>query len=728
MPERKQLDASLVSRVAAGLRYALTGATPTEWFGPATPIQPAVTAENAEVAGVAGRQFDYRTGFNVDLRPRSGEAIGFPELRAFADAFDILRLVIETRKDQMCTSPWTIQPRDKAIKQDARCDRAMAFFRMPDREHGWEDWLRLVLEDLFVLDAPALYIRRTNGGELYALEPIDGSTIKRVIDATGRTPIEGPAYQQILKGVPAVNYTREELIYKPRNLRTHKVYGQGPVEQIINTVNTGLRRQIMTANYFTEGTVPDALAGVPESWSVTQIQEFQNYWDAMLADDMASRRKLKFVPGEIGRNFHEVKAPPLKDQFDEWLARIVCYCFAIDVTPFVSQVNRSVAETNREQSLSEGRAPIEQWVKSLIDMVLVKQFGFADLEFIWQEGEIIDPLKRAQLHKIYVESGILHPDEVRADMGKEPLTPEQKADIKPVPPQIIAPNDPNADPKKQPDEEKDQAMKYAAAGKKKAHLKPINRERPAVTKAASAIQKAALDYFDEIRKSVAEQIGKALNGTGKADDPEDDDDVVTTIIAGLDLGEWAPLVAVLGTELVALYVEAAKKAAQQIGAKLSVDALDLANEHAIEFARQRAAEMVGMKWVDGEMVPNPDAQWRIDEGTREMLRGDVRRALQEGWSNDQVAEALADSYAFSEKRALVIARTETARADVEGNLTGYRELGVAKKQWLTAPDCCDECHEIDGMMVGIDDEFPGGVGGPPLHPNCRCDVLPVIDD
>ena len=132
--------------------------------------------------------------------------------------------------------------------------------------------------------------------------------------------------------------------------------------------------------------------------------------------------------------------------------------------------------------------------------------------------------------------------------------------------------------------------------------------------------------------------------------------------------------------------------------------------------------------MDGELVPNPDAKWRIDEGTREMLRGDVRRALQEGWSNDQVADAIAESYAFSDERASVIARTETARADGEGNLTGYRELGVEKKQWITAPACCDACHELDRLVVGINAEFPGGVQGTPLHPNCRCDVLPVTDD
>lgn len=433
-PTKTPIEPGVIARLVAGFRYGLTGAAPTDWFGPMEPLDPALPMEQAQQAGVAGRQFDYRVGYNVDLRPRSGESIGFPQLRALADNCDLLRLVIETRKDQLCGLPWVIKPRKKGAERDARCDAAEALLRMPDGEHAWQDWLRMLLEDLFVLDAPTVYVRRTLGGDLFALEPIDGATIKRVIDATGRTPATGTAYQQILKGMPAVDYTRDELIYKPRNVRTHKVYGMSPVEQIINTINIALSRQLMTLNYFSEGTVPDALAGVPADWTVPQIKEFQDYWDLMLQDDMASRRKLKFVPGEISKNFHETKAPPLKDMFDEWLARIICYCFSIEPTPFVAQVNRAVAETSREQSISEGMAPLRQWTKALIDGVLAKHMAAADLEFAFEDEEVIDAKTRAEVAQIYVAAKVLHPDEVRDDMGRPALTPEQKADLSPPPP------------------------------------------------------------------------------------------------------------------------------------------------------------------------------------------------------------------------------------------------------------------------------------------------------
>jgi hypothetical protein len=43
------------------------------------------------------------------------------------------------------------------------------------------------------------------------------------------------------------------------------------------TVNIALRRQLWQLDYFTEGSIPDALIGVPQSWTPDQIRQFQDY-------------------------------------------------------------------------------------------------------------------------------------------------------------------------------------------------------------------------------------------------------------------------------------------------------------------------------------------------------------------------------------------------------------------------------------------------------------------
>jgi hypothetical protein len=38
----------------------------------------------------------------------------------------------------------------------------------------------------------------------------------------------------------------------------------------------------------------------------------------------------------------EARPPPLKDQYDEWLARIICYAFSVPASAFAAQVDRAL--------------------------------------------------------------------------------------------------------------------------------------------------------------------------------------------------------------------------------------------------------------------------------------------------------------------------------------------------------------------------------------------------
>jgi HK97 family phage portal protein len=399
-PTARPAPAGLLTRVVGGLRQA--------WFGPSQPLAPEAPPDTA------GRQFDYPVGFNLRLQPRQDEGTSFADLRGLADAYDLVRLVIETRKDQIEALDWQIRPRRGGRADDPRIAAIEDLLRAPDREHPWGTWVRLLLEDLFVLDAPTLYVRRTASGALWGLEVIDGATIKRLLGPDGRTPrAPDPAYQQVLKGIPAVDYTADELIYAPRNPRPHKVYGYSPVEQILMTVNIGLRRQVSQLNYFTEGNTPEALIGVPEAWTPDQIRQFQEYWDALLEGNLAARRHTRFVPG--GLRYQPIRDVPLKDEFDEWLARVVCFAFSVPPTALSKQTNRATAESAQDAATAEGLQPLLVWLKGLIDQIIGQVLSCDDLEFAWADRTAPDPQTQATIAAAYVGAGIKTRNEVRAD-------------------------------------------------------------------------------------------------------------------------------------------------------------------------------------------------------------------------------------------------------------------------------------------------------------------------
>lgn len=710
MSKKTPLSQGFIARVAAGVRYAFTG-NADAWMDAGEPLAP--VAQNAQ-----GRRFDYEPFYNVGhSKPREREAIGFAQLRALADNYDVLRLVIEKRKDQMESLKWTIQKRDiestannESQRKDRKVDEAIAFFQSPDKEHTWADWLRILLEDLFVIDAPCIYPRKTLGGDLYALEVIDGATIKRVLDNTGRLPAPpDTAYQQILHGMAAVDYTVDELIYRSRNNRSYKVYGYSPVEQIIMTVNIALKRQLHALEYYTAGSVPDALVGVPETWSADDIQRFQEYWDLLLSGETAERRKMRFVPGELSRNFKETKQPPLKDVYDEWLARVVCFAFSVEPTPFVAQVNRSVAETSREQSLSDGMSSLKNWVKALIDDVLARYMDMAAYEFVWKEEESLNPKEQAEIYAIYKNAGILTADEIRAELGKEPL-PEQEQPV------------PNKQDDQQPEEQPNQEAEKL--GKSESPMSEAE--------AAALIEAYLLTRVD----GLAEQIAALIDGAAvdwQAEDLTAELNRVAKIVTdGLDFGDWDGLSDVVEPIIRRAAEDGAVAALLQVMPDPAVGMVTNIRSRAVKWAHDRAAEMVGMKWVGGELVQNPAAEWQITEGTRDMIRAQVVEAMQNGDSVQELAGRLKKSHAFSNARARTIARTETAIADNTGNLIGWEETGlVAGKRWITAED--DKVSEIcntNGKMgvIGLHEHFAHGGMTPPAHPNCRCTVVPVLAD
>lgn len=81
-------------------------------------------------------------------------------------------------------------------------------------------------------------------------------------------------------------------------------------------------------------------------------------------------------------------------------------------------------------------------------------------------------------------------------------------------------------------------------------------------------------------------------------------------------------------------------------------------------------------------------------------------------------------------RARTLARTEIIAAHAEASLNSYEEAGLegvaVTAEFSTAQDnaVCPECEELEGKTFLLE-EARGII---PVHPNCRCAFIPVIED
>ena len=371
------------------------------------------------------RSLEFPTGYNQIWTPRSYEPFSFPELRAFSNV-ELVRLAIETRKDQISRLDWCVKTQVKKKPRgdaDERIAKAEKLFRKPDGRTRFADFTRHMVEDMLSIDATALERRRNKSGDVIGLDLVDGSTIKLLVDEYGRTPFAPlPAYQQVIKGVIWNNLTTDDMIYAPRNIRAGHLYGFGPVEQVIVTTNTLVRRQALQLAQFTDSNIPAGFLSMPDEWTPDQLKEWQDTLDARLAGNLAQRSKLLSVPS--GTEYQTWKESPIKDEFDEWLARIICYAFNLPPTPFVKSMNRGTAQEDQDRALEEGLEPILRWLKGIFDGIIQDDLGLSELEFSWVTVRDIDIEKQSRVHDVQLRNGTKSINEVRDELGMKDMGPE----------------------------------------------------------------------------------------------------------------------------------------------------------------------------------------------------------------------------------------------------------------------------------------------------------------
>ena len=115
----------------------------------------------------------------------------------------------------------------------------------------------------------------------------------------------------------------------------------------------------------------------------------------------------------------------------------------------------------------------------------------------------------------------------------------------------------------------------------------------------------------------------------------------------------------------------------------------------------------------------------VNGTTKKELRKALVEGFEAGESAQQLTKRIKKYYRNGyEKRAAMVARTEVIAASNEGAIQGYEKAGLQKVDFYPSPDACEECGEIM-----LDNPFPldQAHGLIPVHPNCRCTWLPLVD-
>ncbi len=162
----------------------------------------------------------------------------------------------------------------------------------------------------------------------------------------------------------------------------------------MNTVNIALRRQVMTLEYFTSGTVPDALIGVPRPGARTRSRPTRPTGTRCSPTTWPPGGAPRFVPA---RSRCTRPASPSSRASSTSGCRGWCASpFSISPQALDQADEPRSADTQKELAEEEGLAPLLDWIKGVLDEVIADDLAAPELEFAWQEDEQIDEAAQAE--------------------------------------------------------------------------------------------------------------------------------------------------------------------------------------------------------------------------------------------------------------------------------------------------------------------------------------------
>ncbi len=126
------------------------------------------------------------------------------------------------------------------------------------------------------------------------------------------------------------------------------------------------------------------------------------------------------MPGEAAAKVVQTKEPSHKDDFDEWLARIICYAFSVPPQWAVKLMNRATADNQSAQAEDEGLEPTKEWVKDLIDEIIAEEFASPDLELAWLDEDEADPKGMEAVLEGRAKLGAVTLNEMHDAIGPDP--------------------------------------------------------------------------------------------------------------------------------------------------------------------------------------------------------------------------------------------------------------------------------------------------------------------
>lgn len=380
------------------------------------------------------RSWNFPIGWNVGRQSRSStdqDVPTFQQLRTLARSYDGIQMCERVWMDLIGKVQMVIKPRPDLVsigddegnrKYQKDIAKYTKFFEKPDRQHYLQEWLRMAITDQLEIDALAIYMHPARDGSLYAMEIVDGTTVKPLLDDRGRRPDPPyPAYQQYLYGgLPGAWLDSRQMLYVRESPRSDSPYGISRVERIITRVNQALRKQQKDLARYTDGNIPAGILELPPGdteWTSDQVQAYQQMFDALLAGNDAYRSRIKVMPP--GTQYTGTDEKEIAAEFDKFLLNIAVADFGLSMADlsFTEDVNKSSGDSQENMTIRRTMLPLLNTYGTIFIQVIKDYFNDDRFVVGWTGFEEPEDLEtKANAYKTMISSYMISPSDAARAM------------------------------------------------------------------------------------------------------------------------------------------------------------------------------------------------------------------------------------------------------------------------------------------------------------------------
>lgn len=300
---------------------------------------------------------------------------------------------------------------------------------------SWERLCKSFLVDMLIIDRGAVVKLRDKNGNLKGLMPVDGSSIRPVINKYGTFDDEY-AYVQVVHGSPNVYLKKEDVVILMMNPMTdlkYFGYGLSNMETLYTAVLSDIFIDKGNLDYYRKGgSIPEGFIsiepppsreGMIQQIDQEQLESVQRHLQSIMMGDytqvpIVSGGKISWIDFKGKRRDMQFK------ELAEYLTRKICAVYQVSPQDVgvISDVNRANAQVQSEMTKSKGLKTLMSVISEYITNNIISEIRPQKDLKLWFEDDDVDRRKNEwTINQQQLVSGAITINQWRAGQGMHPV-------------------------------------------------------------------------------------------------------------------------------------------------------------------------------------------------------------------------------------------------------------------------------------------------------------------